>query len=190
MLRIVRVMGIALVAMLAISGVASGHDFKSSVAGNLKVVKNTNQVFNTGASSAVTCTKDSIVKGAAASGIQLSVLAEIEYTGCTVIGPFGLKFEATVSLAQYLFSADNELVRLENTIVVRVPIAECNITVKPQDLKAVKYKNTNKHVVVEANVSGITSVASGGECGTGTNTTGTYTGNTEVEVVGGEISWS
>ena len=189
MLRIVRIVGIALVSMLALSGVASGHNFKSSVAGNLKAVTNTNQLFNTGASSDVTCTKVAIVKGAATKELQLSVLAEIEYTGCTVTA-FGIKFEATVSLAQYEFSADNELVRLENTIVIKVPIESCNITVKPQDLKAVLYKNSGKHVVVEAHVSGIASEASGKACGSGKSTSGTYTGNTEVEVVGGEISWS
>lgn len=188
MVRIVRIVGITLVSMLALSGVASGHNFNASVGGALKAVSNTNQLFNTGASSDVTCTKVAIVKGTATAGNQLSVLAEIEYTGCTVTAG-GIKFEARVSLAQYEFSADNELVRLENTIVITVP-GVCNVTVKPQDLKAVLYKNNGSNVVVEPHVSGIASDASGGACGSGKSTTGTYTGNTEVAAASGTIGWS
>jgi hypothetical protein len=188
MLRIMRTVGTTLVVMLALGGVASGHNFNSSVTGNLKVVKNATQIFKTGTNTEVKCTKDSVVTGTASKGLQLSVLAQVEYTGCTV-ERFGFKFEATVSLAQYVFSADNELVNLENTIVIKVPIASCNITVKPQDLKKVLYTNTAKHILITPEVSGILSTGSGGECG-GHSSTGTYEGSTEVEVVGGEISWS
>ena len=188
MLRIVRIVGMTLVSMLVISGVASAHNFTSSVTGNLKAVANQNQVFTTGGGTTVICKKVTIVKGTASSGVQLSTLAEIEYTECTAEG-FGLKAAASISLAQYVFSADNELVRLENSIVINVPSLACHTTVKPQDLKAVLYKNTNKHVVVEPHVAGILSEGSGSVCG-GHSATGTYTGSTEVEVVGGEISWS
>ena len=191
MLRIAQIVGMVLVSMLALSGVASGHNFKSSVTGNLKVVSNQSQLFTIVPSGVmVTCTKDAINKGTDSSGSQLSILVEYEYTGCTITGSFGLKFEAKASLAQVVYSADNDLMRLENTWVIKVPIGECDITVKPQDLNAVSYKNSGKHVVVEPHVSGIVSEGSGGECGVGKSTSGTYTGNTEIEVVGGEISWS
>ena len=188
MLRIARSLGMTLIAMLAISGVASAHNFKSTATGNLKAVSNQNQVFSTGIGSTVTCKKVTIAKGTASTGEQLHVLVEIHYDECKAEG-FGLKLEAAIHLAQYLFNADNELVKLENTIVILIP-GICQITVKPQDLKAVLYKTSGKHVVVEPHVSGITSEGSGSVCGSGVSTTGTYTGNTEVEVEGGEISWS
>jgi hypothetical protein len=188
MLRIIRLMGMTLFAMLALGGVASGHNFKSSVAGNFKAVSNQSQLFLIVPSGdMVTCTKDAIVKGTDSSGLQLSILVEYEYTGCTV-EIFGLQFAATVSLARWAFSADNELVKLENLILINVPIAKCNIHILPQHLKAVLYKNNGKKIVVEPHASKIASQGSGGECG-GASTV-TYTGNTEVEVVGGEISWS
>lgn len=188
MLRIAQIVGVVLVSMLALSGVASGHNFKSSVGGNLKVVTNQNQLFTLSPSGdMVTCTKVSIVKGAAAAGTQLSILEEYEYTGCTLESN-GINLPATASLVQVVYGADDALERVENTWVITIPVASCHITVKPQDRKAVLYKNSGKHIVIEPHVSGIVSEGSGGACGTSSKT-GTFTGNTEVEAASGTIEW-
>jgi hypothetical protein len=187
MLRI-RLMGMTLVAVLAFSGVASAHLFSSTVTGSVTRVTNGNQTFNTGGNQSVVCTTDKVSNSTATSGNVLSLTADISYSGCTVT-VLGIKFEATVTTAKYLISADL-LANLTNTVVIKVPVAGCDITIKPQNtLKAMKYKNTGKNVVVEPNVTSIKSEGSGGECG-GASSTGTYTGNTEVSVAGGTISWS
>jgi hypothetical protein len=189
MLRIIRIIGMTLVSMLALSGVASAHVFESTVTGNIKAVKNGTQVFKTlpTGGTPVECTKVTVTKGTAQSGAQLHILAEIFYSGCTVTA---FKFEAKITTAKYLFSADL-LAALENTISITVPIANCAITVKPQDLWTVKYLNSGNNIIVDPEVTGILSEASGGECGTtGHMSTGTYTGSTEVEVVGGKIKWA
>ena len=184
MVRIVRVIGITLVALLALGGVASGHEFESSVSGALSRVSNTNQVFTTGGGNEVVCTEDSVT-GSAVAGKVLHILVSIGYLKCTVkVSIFS--FPADVSTAKYLLSADG-LVKLENTVSINI-LGICNLTIKPQHFATgVAYKNNGNNVVEESNVTGIVSEGSGGECKGGT--TGTYTGNTEVALAGGKISW-
>ena len=184
MLRI-RLVGMMLIAVLAFTGVASAHNFVAEKAGAVKRISNTNQTFTTGAGIGVVCTTVAVNNANAVAGKQLTLLADVSYTGCKVLGIFN----ATVTTAKYLFSAD-ETVNVENTIVISVPVAGCTITVLPQNnLLKVKYKNNGANVVVEANVHSIRSHGSGGECGTGTTSTGTYTGNTEVGSTGQTVSW-
>ncbi len=187
MSRTIRLLGMTLVAVLAFSGVASAHSFVAEKAGAVTRVKNTTQVFKTGSGPAVECTADAVSNANAVAGKQLTLAADVSYSSCTVTEI--LKFEATVTTAKYTFNADGTA-NLNNTIVIKVPIAGCNITVKPQNtLKTLTYKNTGKNVIVEPNVSGIVSEGSGGECGTGVTNKGTYTGTTEVTSSGNTISW-
>jgi hypothetical protein len=185
MLRI-RLLGMTLVALLAFGGVASGHVFEYSAVNAIKRVTNATQVFKTGGGLTVECTTDAVSSANSSAGNQLTLLADVSYSGCTATA---LKLGATVTTAKYLLSAD-ETANLRNTVVINIPVANCHITVKAQNtLKTIKYKNTGKDLVVEPNVSGILSEGSGGECGTGDTSKGTYTGSTVVELVGGTISW-
>jgi hypothetical protein len=183
MLRIVRIIGMTLVAMLALSGVASAHNFNATKAGALSRVSNTPQVFKTGAGSEVTCSTDAVT-GSAVSGNSLHQLVDISYSGCKVLG----FVNAEVSLAQYLLSADL-LALLENTVIINIPFV-CHITVKPQHFPTgLLFTNKGSNLVETTHVSGIKSEGSGSECGT-VSSTGTYTGTTEVAVAGGTLSWS
>jgi hypothetical protein len=186
---------VALLAVVALSGVAtasaSAHRFTFGSTGNLKVVSNTTQVFTTKAGGpAVECTKDSIVKGAISKASDEKELhLEVAYTGCHV-KISGFNFEATVSNAKYLFSAEL-WANLENTVTVSVPVAGCKITVPAQNtLKPVAYENKGKDLNFNLKFEKVKSVGSGGECGTGESTTGTYAGTTLVELVGGELGWN
>jgi hypothetical protein len=187
MLRIVRIIGMTLVAMLAMSGVASAHFFNAEKAGSVTRVTNKTQIFTAGGSIPVECTTDKVTNSNASIGNQLTLKADVSYSGCTVTA---FKFAATVTTAKYLFSAD-ETANLENTIVISVPVAGCDITVKAQNnLGVIKYKTNKKDIIVEPNVKSIKSEGSGGECGTGASSNGTYTGTTEVESSGQTIKWS
>jgi hypothetical protein len=188
-----KILCLAVVAVLALgltaAASASAHEFEASKSGKLKRVSNTTQIFTASSSHAVECSTDEIAKGEAKEGKQESVLVEVEYSGCHVV-VFGFSFNATVSLAQYLFLASG-LVHLENLVKISVPIAGCEISVPAQNnLESVTYLNTPaKDITLDANVTGIVSTGSGGECGSGLSSTGTYTGQTVTSLEGGEIKW-
>ena len=183
---------LALVAILAVgltAAVASAHEFESSVNGNLFPDGNSTQTFKTGSGPAVECGKVDIEEGKATTGTQNSILVGIGYLNCKVkVSIFS--FEATVSLAKYKFLASG-LAHLENLVLISVPVAGCSIDVPAQNnLEHVAYLNVPTNgVTIDALVSGIDSIGSGGECGTGLSSNGTYTGSTETLVAGGTIKW-
>jgi hypothetical protein len=186
MLRFVRIVGMTLVAMLAISGVASAHSFEAEVAGSVTRVSNATQIFKTGFTS-VECKNDFVSNSKAVAGKQLTLTADVSYSSCEA----ALSTGATVSTAKYSFNADNTA-NLLNTVVIQ-GVSNCVITVKPQNtLKTVNYKTAGKDVIVEPNVSGIHSEGAAGPLNicAGTSTTGTYTGNTLVESAGQNIKWT
>ncbi len=186
MLRIVRIIGTTLVAMLAISGVASAHFFEAEKAGSITRVANALQSFHQSEGGLeVACKKDLVLSATAVAGKQLHQLATIGYDECEAVGVGA----ATVSNAQYLFSADN-LVKLENTVVITAPLG-CVITIKPQDLTGITYDNSGKGIVILPSVKGISSVGEGGLglC-KATSSNGTYSGSTQVESAGQTIKWA
>jgi hypothetical protein len=200
-MRHTRVLGLALVAVLTSAVVsasaASAHEFSSSAAGKLRVVTNTTQIFKTDstANTEVKCRLDEILKGTAKLGNQKTLEAEIGYTGCeTFVAGVSLGVAVVTPNPEYIFSAE-EKANLQNTTTT-IEAAGCTIVIKgPQNnLKTIKYKNelsgVTKVVNFEANVSGISFSESGIACGTHSGATATYTGDSLVEVVGGNISWS
>ena len=183
--RNMKVWGVALVAVFALSAVAAANAsaavFKASGTGTLSGKALNNQVFNTGIGN-VTCTT------AASSGTVVAPLEKetqevaVKYSGCTAFGFVGVE----ISEAKYLFNA-NGSVNVVNTITIKVPAAGCSVTVSPQTgLKTITYVNSSGKIEEKTNVSGIKSKGSGGVCG-GESTTGTYTGNNLIELVGGTI---
>ncbi len=196
MLRI-RIIGLAIGAVLALSAVASSSAsaatlFLASTTGTLLDTNagKGNHVFKTGSEgTAIECKKE-LSTGTVTSLDTKEQLEDVIYEECNAVTLLG-EFPATVSLALYVFHAAGT-VDIENEITITVPIAGCNVKVKKQNgLKSVTYSNIEPNtghgdVELSANVSGISSLGSGGACG-GTSTTGTYTGKSLVHLDGGEI---
>lgn len=186
-MRQMRILSVAVVSVcvLGIAMVAnvSAQQFHASTTGKLLGKQLGNQVFETGAGT-VTCTTAAST-GTATALLVLTQLIETKYSNCTAFG-FA---EVKINTAKYLFSADNGQVTLDNTILIEVPLGGCSVSVPPQALKQVVYDNSNKKIIELSKVTGIQSTGSGGLCG-GTNTVGTYTGNNQLELDGGTVSWS
>lgn len=142
---------------------------------------NTQKFVAFSGSGTVECTS-ATTTGSITQKLALTQLVTVVYSSCAAFG-----FPTSISAAKYVLSADG-LAAIENTIVISVK-GVCTITVKPQDLGTVKYKNSGNNILEESAVTGITSTGSGGVCG-GANTGGTYTGNNEVSEDGGILSWS
>ena len=183
----VGMVGRALVAALALgalaAGSASAHEFVASKAGTTKDKQLTVQKFKTSAG-VFECKKESS-EGSVVSGSQKTTTEKIKYTECTAFG-FGVK----VSEAEFEFNAEGT-VTIKKLVTMEVPLAECNVTLPTtgnSNLKSVTYKNNSGKVEVKSLYKSMTYGATGGSCGEpGTN--GEYTGNSEVELVGGTLEW-
>jgi hypothetical protein len=179
--------GLTIIAVFAMSAFAaasaSASLFLSTQTTTLLDKSTSSHTFTTGGGASVVCSGETST-GKATAGGQLEVLSLVKYTGCKVS-----IFEATVSEADYDFSADG-LVNLLNTVTINVPAGGCHVTVGPQDLNnAAKYDNlAGGQVDVLANATGISSTGSGGSCG-GASNTGTYSGNSLVTPHAGAFSW-
>jgi hypothetical protein len=167
---------------VVVAASASAAFFHASKTGKLVGKQTGTQTFNTG-SGAVECTK-AASSGTATALLVLSQLIQTTYTGCTAFS-FA---EVKINTADYLFNADKGLVLLDNTLKIEVPLAGCSVTVPPQDLFTVTYDNKSGKLLELTNVHSIKSTGSGGLCG-GSNSSGTYVGNNELELTGGELSW-
>jgi hypothetical protein len=202
-----KVLGLALVAVFAMSAVASAsaHEFVASKTGSLAGKALNVHKFKTNAGT-VECTT-ATPKGSVAALKTETQEVEVEYSGCTFT-VFGTKKATVTPNPKYLFSA-NEWVSVLNPsttpIVIEVEGTGCNIKVSGSstsnhELKEVKYvtkevereiegkKVKVKDLEVKSKVSGITYTTTNGLCGSG-GTNGTYEGNEEVELVGGSIEW-
>jgi hypothetical protein len=184
---------VALVATFALSSVAASaafaeSEFEFTGSGAFKHVSNTTQVFKLGGAEAVECPTDSVI-GSLTSGSQHKLKMEFAYSGCELNFMGVPLFTATVSNAAYTFNAA-QFVNLENTVTISVP-GVCKITLSPQsNLAPITYENTPaKDLTFNMKLEKIKSVASGGPCGTGEGTAGTYSGKTAIELVGGELDW-
>jgi hypothetical protein len=191
MLR-VRTIGLALVAVFAMSAIAasaaSAHEFIGSPVGGAIVGKaTTNQVFKVNAGETV-CTE------AAASGTVAAEKAEkqvvkVVYSGCKAFGQ-----PVKITEAEYEFNANGSTAVINKTITITVEGLGfgCTVKVAPTSnnkLETITYKNSGTtKLITEANVKTITYTTSGGFCSTG-GSNGTYTGNVETGVTGGSVQW-
>jgi hypothetical protein len=172
---------------MAATASASAHDFTATVNPGTLLGKQTGvQVFTPKAGGAAVECSTATTLGSITALLGLHQLVHVIYGGCLVAGIA----KVHISLALYLLGADN-LVAILNTIKILVlaPPLHCTITVPPQHLLGVTYKNSGNNIVEESKVHSIVSTGTGGQCGTA-NTGGTYTGNNEVSEDGGTLSWS
>jgi hypothetical protein len=175
------VVACVLFAVSAASAVAAPK-FASSKAGGELVGKALNtQVFKTVAVS-VECKKLEITKGSAKTVTEAaSQKAGVKYTECKTLGA-----KTTVTEAKYNLFANGE-VKVENTITITPEGIGCHLTVKPQQVKGVTYKNVGKNVELTAKVPKVKYESSGGLCGASGEAE--YTGKSLVEQPGATIEW-
>lgn len=153
--------------------------FHASKTGTLKVTGLNSQVFNTGAGT-IECKVTG--SGRVTAFLTLRLLLLEQYSGCVAFG-FA---EISSNPADYLVDASNGLVFFDNTVKFELPLAACSISLPPQNLFKESYDNSAGKVIDLSALTGVKSIGSGGLCG-GANTTGTWTGNSEIELVGGTI---
>jgi len=192
MLRI-QIIGLAIVAALAMSAVAAGSAsaallFLSSKTGLLlgSLVGGPHKFVTE--SGTVECTTANADGAITSTGSEVQ-LALVTYGNCNVTKPLSLS--ATVTPADYLFFTNGN-VTLDNTVTINAGSGLCIITVKPQSLTGVSYKNIAgppMELEVIAAVKNITYSQKGALCpgGEKTFTNGTYSGTELVKEDGGEI---
>ena len=195
----IRTLGLALIAVLALSAVAVSSASASSFLAHPKVagleglktldINVGNHKFKTGSGFSIECTSAKS-EGDAANLKGLTTIEKVSYAGCTVLGVF----TATVSTAEYEFSADLKVTQ-KNTVVITVKaFSTCFVVVSPtgnSNLNSVHYANQGQDLKVNAAVKGISAFVSGGECGeSGTNKEAEYTGESRAWLEsGGRLGW-
>ncbi len=189
-------LGLALVAALvfgvAMTASASASSFLSSVTKAKLLSENVaTQVFTT-EEGTVECTEVPIEKGetgtAGAEESSLLVSIKFKVTKCIAFGVVA----TIITEFHYLYLANNELADLNNLvkIVANTPFGTCEVSIKgKQKLKAVKYSTNGNNIKLEPNVTGITYTAGSGCQKPGTFTNGKYTGNFELMISGGSLSF-
>jgi hypothetical protein len=190
----IRTLGLALVAVLALSVVAvssaSASSFLIHPTGKILGAATNAQVFSANGN-AVSCAT-ATVAGTATALKTLTQLVHVLYTECTAGG--GL-FPATVTpSALYILSADLKAA-LENTVTINIPAANCSIAIGPagnQALDSVHYGNEGANLKANALVKNITFTTAGEGTLCGANgTNATYNGQFTVmsSVAGGVVRW-
>ncbi len=181
------VLGLAAVACMfvvsAASAVAAPMFSSSKAGGELVGHATTTQVFKTVAV-AVECKKFEITKGSAKTVSEAaSQKAGVKYSECKTLG-----VNTTITEAKYNLFANGE-VKVENTITITPAGLGCHLTVAPQQVKGVTYKDTvpAKSVELTANVAKVKYTSTGGVCGASGEAT--YTGKSLVEQPGAIVEW-
>jgi hypothetical protein len=177
----------ALGAVLALSAIgaanASAATFTASATGTLTGKATTTQTFTTNAGQ-VKCTTVE-TSGTIVSTASAEQEITDTYKNCTA---FGFASVHTTQMTK-LITADGT-VHLLNTVTINVTGAGCTQTLKPQTFNWVTYTNSGTKRGIHYQFTGIHYVGSGGICGSGTFTNGTFVGSSEQERVGGgSISW-
>jgi hypothetical protein len=190
-MRIVKQLGLVLLATAAFSALASASALGSPVflahgAGPLLAsADNTNTFHAPGAGINVECTALKLAQGVPPALQFLSILVTIQYESCKAAG-----VAATVSPVQYIIDANGE-VTLENQVTIKG--LGCSVTIPPaknHNLRTVKFDNqANGTILLLSSVSGITSFGEGTLCTYGEESAGTYTGNARVALDGGSLKW-
>jgi hypothetical protein len=189
MSRKLKVIGVAALAVLAVSAVSPSvaqAEFTSAVEDTfLKGEQKTTNVLTT-ASGEVKCTTatfEGTMKGTAAGGLGFtSQTAKVHptYSGCTA---FGFAAEINTNSCEFELTAEGKVSVLNcpstAPIKINIPIAGCNITVANQGpLSGVSYSNEGSpsSILVTETVTGITFTSSGGACGS-SSSNGKFTGS-------------
>jgi hypothetical protein len=197
-MRLVKVLGVALVAVFAFSAMAaagaSAHTFTASAVGLLLLAEQEGtQVFGTTAGTLKCATVKGDGKSTALKSLAQSIT--VSYSGCKATNG---TVEATPTqpiVAEYEFDADGSVKILSPvTIFTEFAGSKCTIKVPAQGpLKTVVFKSVGGTVLVESNVTGIESIATGSGCKAGSNgvtaKTGTYVGNAVTKADGGTVGW-
>jgi hypothetical protein len=176
----------ALMLSIAMTASASAAEFLSNKAGEkLLAEKVATQVFKINAGE-VKCNTVNILAGTTVAK-STKQLALVDYEKCTAFG----FIEVRISKAHYLFLASG-LVHISQLIKIFTPANGCEVSVPKQTIHGVTYKNNaaKTNIIVEPNVSNIeytqNARCAGGE---GTFTNGTYSGNLEVMIKTGTVSF-
>jgi hypothetical protein len=199
-MHIVKRLGVALLAVLALSAIAvssasAAPQFLSHPVGLLLASAGSNQVF-VAAGLTVTCTALKLLPpgDTTTTLVALSLLVVVDYEKCT--GTLGIGIR--VHPVRYLIDA-NGTVTVESDILLLGP-SECVITIPAasnQSLRTVKFENTiNSGILLLAKVKNITASGVGGPlsaCEIST-TTATYEGTIHVGLdptsgTSGTIRW-
>jgi hypothetical protein len=190
-MRTLKKLGVLAVAVFAISVVgvasASAAQFTASAVGNLEghalSGAEGKQVFttNAGTVSCIAATTEGEIKSTAATEQEVTV----NYGGCTAFGIVNVD----ISPATYNFHSSGTVdIKKEITITVTGGIfGTCTVKVPSgQTVGTVAFSNSGtNNILVNPSVTGIKYESSGGLCGSGTATNGTYVGKSEVNRVGG-----
>jgi hypothetical protein len=184
-MRSLKKLGVLVIAVLALGAFGAANasaEFTASALGEIHGNALETQVFETVAGT-IECA------GATTTG-SITALASTEqhvtvhYSNCKAFGLVNVH----ISTATYLFTTHEGTVHVVEPITITVTktlfTAHCTVTVGKQTLSKVDFINNGNNVIVQPTIGGIHSVGSGGVCG-GTNSTGTYTGKSEVSRVGG-----
>ncbi len=198
----IRTLGFALVAVLALSGLAVSsasaslflaHPTGGTFPALILDINTNNHKFTTEAGKVVECTSAKS-HGFAEFLRALTQKDIVIYSGCTAFGFVG----AQISPAEYEFSADLKVTQL-NTVILTVKgfTGNCEVIVSPSgnaNLDGVHYGSDPadpSRLIINALVKGITAFISGGECGkAGTVKTAEYVGTSLAWLeAGGKLGW-
>lgn len=184
-MRIIKIsLGLAAVLLLGIvsTGVASASNFLATEASKLKATKVKEQIFITNAGT-VNCSAITILSGTSTTGSSTEQLALVDYSSCTAFG----FVTVTISPADYDFLANGAVNILH---LISIKTTGCEVSVPPQEVSSVVYKNVGKNIELVPNVSAIKYTTHGSTCENKSGSNGTYTGTSEVTLEGGgTISW-
>jgi hypothetical protein len=193
MMRNLKTMGMALLAVLAFSAVvasgaqAAAAHFTGTLNSTLSGTTETgvHEVFSTTAGS-VSCHGSFSGKVTVATNEAQTVNAS--YTGCTPF--FGATPNVNMGSCDFVFhpgtygaagsgtsTGTADLICTKSTEPVTITVPGCDVTVHEQKgLSKVHFQNSGTGITVKPEVTNIKYTHSGFLCGTGTGTTGTYKG--------------
>jgi hypothetical protein len=201
-MRLVKVLGVALVAVFAFAAMAvqgaSAHLFESTkVPGLLLASADGPQLFITLAGHLVCNSLKG--HGIVTTAKALTQIATVSYTSCSALVKGGaLGTVAEPINTEYEFNADGTVSILKDvTILVTATGLKCTILVLPQSgLSTVAYDNRGseptREILILSHVREILNSATGSVCAEqySHSKTGLYRGNAFVAVDGGEVSWT
>lgn len=194
MTRKLKALGLALVAVFAMSAVAASAASAVEFHGGAEPTKiNATGVGNQTLSANgvnVVCSTSSFTSGNVAQTTS-SITITPTYSNCKVAGLFTAHVNFTS--CDYTFNASGTVdlgcTTEGDTVDITATFfgsSVCTIKISEGTFaEAATYDNVTeggkKHVTVTANAKGITYAETGGECGIGSGTNGTYTGNATVK---------
>lgn len=197
--HLVRTLGLALVAVLAVSAVAvasaSAHEFEAT--GTLPTnllgkATSAEQVFTNESGKEIKCT-EATPSGKVTTAKAVTQVVTVTYKTCKSSAGSLAPVEEPI-VAEYEFSAEGWVTILKPIVIKVNGLAKCTVEVlgantkNNEKLAGVTYKSSGNNLITEGSVSKIESKASG-LCGKN-STSGTYAGNVEAGLEsGGTLSW-